>query len=93
MHTRCSDYVVCLNIVAEHQDMHLSCCPFIYYIIHGRSEVFLRWVYMRENSTKYYVAENMWMIIDAFMTQKAGKYSQFVNSVTVTTLPCIIVTG
>ena len=48
---------------------------------------------MGENSTKYYVAESMWMIIDAFMTKKAGKYSQCVNSVTVTTLPCTIVTG
>ena len=43
------------------------------------------------DGAKYYVAESMWMIIDEFMTQKAGKYSQFVNSVTVTTLPCIIV--
>jgi len=41
---------------------------------------------MRENSAKYYVAESMWMIIDEFMTQKAGKYSQFVNSVTVTSV-------
>ena len=48
---------------------------------------------MRENSAKYYVAESMWMIIDEFMTKKAGKYSQCVNSVTVTTLPCIIVAG
>ena len=49
--------------------------------------------YMRENSAKYYVAESIWMIIYEFMTKKAGKYSQCVNSVTVTTLPCIIVTG
>ena len=38
---------------------------------------------MRENSAKYYVGESMWLIIDEFMTKKAGKYSQCVNSVTV----------
>ena len=49
MHTRCSDWGVHLNIVDKYFRMPgyaFVMLPFIYYISHGRSEVFLRWVYI-----------------------------------------------